>query len=74
MNPWYHKRFLHVLFGFFLVVIIFGCSKEKGPIYQLGSVITFGQGGPAQQYQKAGWSGPEAGFTWTDGSSHALEK
>ncbi|SCL74658.1 Phosphoglycerol transferase, alkaline phosphatase superfamily [Methanoculleus chikugoensis] len=37
------------------------------PTYEYDSVTQFGIKGTAQQYQLAGWSGPEEGFTWTSG-------
>lgn len=40
--------------------------------YRFGTIITFGKTGTAQQYQVAGWSGPEDGFTWTDGHNAVL--
>lgn len=40
--------------------------------YEYGSKIQFGDGGNAEQYQGQGWSGPEKGFTWTDGKSASL--
>jgi len=77
LNQWVFERcykgsLYMMVFCFLLLAIIFGCSKEKIPIYKLGSSITFGKGGTAGQYQKKGWSSPEAGFTWTDGNSSEL--
>lgn len=42
------------------------------PTYEYGTVTTFGRNGTAQQYQMAGWSSPEDGFTWTDGHNAVL--
>jgi hypothetical protein len=49
-----------------MLQIILACSTNPG--YN----ITFGKGGNAEKYQKGGWSGPEEGFTWTDGKSATL--
>jgi len=77
LNQWVFERCykgsLYIMvFCFLLLAIIFGCSKENIPVYQLGLSITFGKGGTAEPYQKKGWSGPEEGFTWTDGNSSEL--
>ncbi len=40
--------------------------------YKLDSRITFGKAGNAEQYQGMGWSGPDNGFTWTDGKNVSL--
>jgi len=45
---------------------------EEIPAYCYGDIIKFGQGGNAEQYQGIGWSIPETGFTWTDGSEAVL--
>ncbi|WP_250986462.1 sulfatase-like hydrolase/transferase [Methanoculleus oceani] len=42
------------------------------PVYKSETEILFGKEGNAQTYQLAGWSGPEEGFTWTDGHNAVL--
>jgi len=42
------------------------------PTYQPGTTIHFGIGGEAELYLGPGWSGPEKGFTWTDGTRSSL--
>jgi len=49
-----------------------GIVDIKPPVYEYGSQIQFGNGGNAEQYQGQGWSGPEGGFTWTDGKNATL--
>lgn len=47
--------------------------KDSSPeLYKWEEEITFGREGNAEQYQGGGWSGPEDGFTWTDGFSATL--
>lgn len=45
---------------------------QASPACKDGTAITFGKNGTAYQYQMAGWSGPEDGFTWTDGHNAVL--
>jgi len=44
-------------------------SREE---YKYGSVIKFGKGGNAEQYEEYGWSYPEKGITWTYGKEAKL--
>jgi hypothetical protein len=60
--------------------IVYAVSKSGGrlelaeiesseiPRYQWGEVLRFGSKGNAQSNQAEGWSTPEEGFAWTDGS------
>jgi hypothetical protein len=36
-------------------------------VYQYGTLIQFGEGGDARNFQEEGWSSEEKGFTWTNG-------
>jgi hypothetical protein len=47
---------------------VYGQPSPPIPAYTLGQKIVFGTGGNAPTFQRSGWSGPEDGFTWTDGS------
>ncbi len=40
--------------------------------YECGTIISFGAGGNAQQYQVSGWSFPEYGITWTSSQKAVL--
>lgn len=45
---------------------------SEAPIYEFGTNIQFGKGGNADKYEITGWSGPEEGFTWTNGKTAEL--
>jgi hypothetical protein len=58
---------------------LMGCSdkgdsggKLPAAEYVLGTPVRFGTDGNASGYQVAGWSSPESGHTWTDGSTAVL--
>lgn len=40
--------------------------------YELGNVISFGEGGGSEKYKQSGWSNAEKEFTWTTGTSAKL--
>jgi hypothetical protein len=65
------------------LVALAGCDRSEtaigaGPApaaaaVQLGTKISFGEGGNAGPYKVSGWSTTEAKFTWTEGSSARLK-
>lgn len=55
-----------------LAVALQSLAIIEPPIYEYGSEIRFGTEGNAGPYQIRGWSGPEEGFTWTDGLKASL--
>jgi hypothetical protein len=40
--------------------------------YTLGTLISFGGANNSQAYRVSGWSQPEVGFTWTEGTTAVL--
>ena len=55
-----------------LAIALRSLTLIEPPIYKYGSEIRFGKGGNAHHYQVYGWSGPEEGFTWTEGLNASL--
>ena len=49
-----------------------GGSSAPAAEYVLGTPVRFGTDGNSRGYQVAGWSSPEPGHTWTDGSAAVL--
>lgn len=47
-------------------------AAQPGSDYELGNVISFGEGGGSEKYKTSGWSDPEKEFTWTTGTSAKL--
>jgi hypothetical protein len=77
-KPFFDKLLQHPdTFGYELILKSKG---RDGPIWIFqrsehkinGPSIYFGERGNAEQYQQGGWSGPDKGFTWTEGKRAEL--
>lgn len=49
-----------------------GAGSASAPESVVGKVIRFKQGADSEAYRASGWSGTEAEFTWTEGTSAKL--